>query len=201
MPRFGSRLPPFTTHYHLLPARCVAICAIVRSARCADATSTRTRHHERGPRICRGLHGSLPHAVEDSELPQRNPRRSYKRDVLWKRVKAMGMPCHICGLPIDYSLPARHPLSYELDEVVPVSKGGDPASLANCLPAHRCCNQWRSDRSMAAVESVRAEVRARFGPWPSALAFCEAARAVSRGAKGKSAHVTVRHPKRRSGAL
>jgi hypothetical protein len=141
------------------------------------------------------------HAVEGSELPQRNPRRSYKRDVLWKRVKAMGMPCHICGLPIDYSLPARHPLSYELDEVVPVSKGGDPASLANCLPAHRCCNQWRSDRSMAAVESVRAEVRRRFGPWPSALAFCEAARAVSRGLKGKSAQVPVRHPKRRSGAL
>ena len=51
-------LPPITTRYHLLPPICVAICAIVRSARCADATSTRTRHHERGPRICRGLRAS-----------------------------------------------------------------------------------------------------------------------------------------------
>lgn len=133
--------------------------------------------------------------------PKRNPRRTYRRDVLRARVRALGGPCHICGLPIDYSLPARHPMSYELDELVPVSKGGDPASLANCRPAHRCCNQWRSDRSMAAVESVRAEARRRFGQWPSALAFCEAARAVSRGAKGRAGQVPVRHPKRASGAL
>lgn len=133
--------------------------------------------------------------------PKRNPRRTYRRDVLRGRVRAMGEPCHICGLPIDYSLPARHPLSYELDEVVPVSKGGDPASLANCRPAHRCCNQWRSDRGMPAVERIRDEVRARFGAWPSPPAFCEAARAVSKGAKGRMVQPPVRHPKRRSGAL
>lgn len=34
----------------------------------------------------------------------RNPRRSYKRDQLRLRFKAMGLPCAICGLPIDYSL-------------------------------------------------------------------------------------------------
>ena len=35
-----------------------------------------------------------------------NPRRSNgaRRDALRKRVAAMGLPCHICGLPIDYSL-------------------------------------------------------------------------------------------------
>ena len=132
---------------------------------------------------------------------KRNPRRTYRRDVLRARVRAMGEPCHICGLPIDYSLPARHPLSYELDEVVPVSKGGDPASLANCRPAHRCCNQWRSDRGMAAVERIRDEARSRFGAWASALAFCEAARAVSKGLKGGRGQSPVRHPKRSSGAL
>ena len=51
MPRLGSRLPPFTTRYHLIPARCVAICAIVQSARCADTTSTRTRCQKRGPSV------------------------------------------------------------------------------------------------------------------------------------------------------
>ena len=117
--------------------------------------------------------------------PKPNPRRSYRRDVLWRRVRALGRPCWICGLPIDYGAPSKTPLSFELDELVPVSKGGDPADMANTAPAHRCCNQWRSDRSVSAVERVRAEVRARFGPWPSALAFCEAARAVSRGAKGR----------------
>ena len=34
----------------------------------------------------------------------KNPRRSYKRDQLRLRFKAMGLPCAICGLPIDYSL-------------------------------------------------------------------------------------------------
>ena len=133
--------------------------------------------------------------------PKPNPRRSYRRDVLWKRIRALGQPCWICGMPIDYGAPSKTPLSFELDELVPVSKGGSPTDMANTAPAHRCCNQWRSDRSVAAVERIRAEVRARFGPWPSALAFCEAARAVSRGVKGKFAQVPVRHPKRRSGAL
>ena len=134
-------------------------------------------------------------------MSKRNPRRTYRRDVLWKRVRALGLPCWICGLPIDYGAPSKTPLSFELDELVPVSKGGDPADMANTAPAHRCCNQWRSDRSVSAVERIRAEVRARFGPWPSALAFCEAARAVSRGAKGRMGQAPVRHPKRSSGAL
>ena len=58
--------------------------------------------------------------------PKPNPRRSYRRDVLWKRVRALGLPCWICGMPIDAALPAGHPLSFELDELVPVSKGGSP---------------------------------------------------------------------------
>ena len=59
MTGLGSRLPPFTTRYHLLPARCAAICAIVRSARCADATSTRTRCQERGPSVHPGAFAVL----------------------------------------------------------------------------------------------------------------------------------------------
>lgn len=113
----------------------------------------------------------------------------------------MGEPCHICGLPIPPDAPAGTPLAFELDELVPVSKGGSPVDPSNVAPSHRCCNAWRGDKPMGRVETVRSEVRARFGPWPSALAFCEGARAVLRGAKGRSGHTPVRHPKRASGAL
>lgn len=85
-----------------------------------------------------------------------NPRVSNgnARRALRKRVAAMGLPCGICGGPIDYSLPAGHPMSYELDEIVPVSRwreGGysSPQQAAldprNVRPAHRLCNQKRGN--------------------------------------------------------
>ena len=76
----------------------------------------------------------------------RNVRRSYKRDVLRKRVAAMGMPCHLCGRPIDYSLPAGHPMSFEVDEIRPASRGGSVIDPANVAPAHRICNQRKGNR-------------------------------------------------------
>ena len=74
-----------------------------------------------------------------------NPRRTNgsRRTKLRNRVRAMGLPCAICGHPIDYSLPAGDPMSYELDEIVPVSKGGSPYDPGNVQPAHRICNQRR----------------------------------------------------------
>lgn len=77
-----------------------------------------------------------------------NPRRTNgaRRTALRKRVAAMGLPCALCGQLIDYSLPARNPLSYELDEIVPVSKGGSPYDPANVQPAHRICNQRKGNK-------------------------------------------------------
>ena len=39
------------------------------------------------------------------------------------RLKAMGLPCHICGRPIHYDEPsdAKHPLSFVVDEIIPVT--------------------------------------------------------------------------------
>ena len=39
-----------------------------------------------------------------------NPRRANgsRRTALRKRVAAMGLPCALCGQPIDYALPAGH---------------------------------------------------------------------------------------------
>lgn len=78
-----------------------------------------------------------------------NPRRTNgsRRTRLRNRVRAMGLPCHICGMPIDYSLPAGDPMSYELDEILPVSKGGSPYDPGNVAPAHRVCNQRKGNRT------------------------------------------------------
>ncbi len=72
----------------------------------------------------------------------------YRRDALRNRVSTMGLPCALCGQPIDYSLPAGHPLSYELDEIIPVSLGGDPLDPCNVQPAHRICNERRHNKTM-----------------------------------------------------
>lgn len=88
-----------------------------------------------------------------------NPRRANgsRRTALRNRVAAMGLPCHLCGNQIDYSLTTyvdpkdgkrkRHPLSFELDELVPVSKGGNPLDPNNVAPAHRICNQKRGNKA------------------------------------------------------
>ena len=76
-----------------------------------------------------------------------NPRYSNgaRRRAIRARWRAMGEPCRLCGRPIDYSLPAGHPMSFEVDEIVPVSKGGDPLDFANTQPAHRICNQRKGN--------------------------------------------------------
>ena len=80
-----------------------------------------------------------------------NPRYAngnYRRGVR-ARFKAMGLPCHICGREIDYSLPYLDPMSFVVDEIKPISKwkqfGYDsPEAVArdpdNLAPAHRICN-------------------------------------------------------------
>lgn len=105
-----------------------------------------------------------------------NPRRANgtRRNALRARLRAEGRPCWICRLAgksgrIDYDLPAGHPYSFEVDELVPVSKywlGGYPSAEAaaldynNLAAAHRCCNQWRSNKT---VDEVRRIVQGRKG--------------------------------------
>lgn len=86
-----------------------------------------------------------------------NPRRANgaARDKIRARWRARGENCAICGKPIDYSLGtivdprtgrARpHPMSFVVDEIVPVSQGGSPFSMDNTRPAHWICNSRRGD--------------------------------------------------------
>lgn len=108
-------------------------------------------------------------------MSKRNARRSngYRRTANRNRMIAEGRGCWICrafGRPdaIDYSLPPRHPLSFELDELVPVSKyrlGGYPTpeacalDYANNDATHRCCNNWRKGKTVAEVLAIARRAR------------------------------------------
>lgn len=95
-----------------------------------------------------------------------NPRRANgsRRDRSVAAVKARRDGCWICEAfgrdpTIDYSLPAGHPRCFECDELVPVSRGGSPYELDNLAAAHRRCNQWRGNRSVAEVLAIANRVR------------------------------------------
>ena len=76
----------------------------------------------------------------------------------WRRVRAMAWNrdrkaravCHICGQPIDYSLPpSSTPEAWEPDHVIPVAKRPDlELDLANVAPSHKQCNRARGDGSL-----------------------------------------------------
>ena len=73
------------------------------------------------------------------------------------RLKAMGLPCAICGRPIHYDEPSdyKHPWSFVIDERLPVSRWREfgyssPEEAANdwdnLQPAHYFCNELKRDR-------------------------------------------------------
>lgn len=111
-----------------------------------------------------------------------NPRNANgaARRALRRRVAAMGGRCWICTLPIDYSLPALHPDCFELDELTPVSDGGDPLDFDNVAPAHRICNQWRGRKSVQKVEEIRIAAFRAFGMWSCASEFVTRARSATK---------------------
>lgn len=110
-------------------------------------------------------------------MARANPRRSNgsQRNKNRARMRAEGRECWICkafGRPaaIDYSLPAGHPLSFELDELIPVSKYqlGNYSSPEQCAldysnnaATHKCCNNWRKNKTVEEVLEIAAGVRRR----------------------------------------
>lgn len=62
-------------------------------------------------------------------------------------------PCHICGGEIAYDAHFLDPLSFHLDHVTPIARGGSD-TLDNCAAAHRACNRDKSDKVAAGVDFV-----------------------------------------------
>lgn len=94
-----------------------------------------------------------------------NVRRSYKRDKLIARIKSMEPPCHICGRPIDYSLPASDPWSFAADEDPPISRfPPEQRKAAACdprivKPSHRICNQRKGARCKGDLAAASLPIR------------------------------------------
>lgn len=59
-----------------------------------------------------------------------------------RRTKA---PCGICEGHIDYDLPYLDRMSYVVDHIIPLAKGGAD-ELANKQAAHRSCNESKGAR-------------------------------------------------------
>lgn len=79
----------------------------------------------------------------------KDPRRTHPalRDSLRRRVFSMSDGvCAVCGREIDLGLPAGSPLSPELDEIIPVSRGGSPYDIDNLQVLHRVCNAKKSNK-------------------------------------------------------
>lgn len=95
-----------------------------------------------------------------------NPRQAngHRRRELRARVLASESICGICGEPVDKTLTyiegmhgknckdehckgcVPHPRRAEVDEIIPVSKGGSPLRRANVQLVHRDCNLRKSNR-------------------------------------------------------
>ncbi|NEG89165.1 HNH endonuclease signature motif containing protein [Bifidobacterium aerophilum] len=99
-----------------------------------------------------------------------NPRKrnGWRRNQLVARVRAAYDVCAICGKPVDKSLRSPHPMSAEVDELVPVSRGGDPLDFGNCRLTHRRCNRLKSDKSDAYARGLLSR---RSEPPATALPF------------------------------
>lgn len=83
-------------------------------------------------------------------MSKSNPRtkNGAKRRAIRRWVLATYTHCHLCGGYVDKSLPWNHPMAPEVDEIIPVSKGGSPVSKQNCKLAHRICNQRRGNKAL-----------------------------------------------------
>lgn len=90
------------------------------------------------------------------------------------RWRAIGAPCGICGRPIDYDLGMietpgggrrPHPMSFVVDEIVPVSRGGSPIDMGNTRPAHWICNARRGDGTKARPATSAGSLPLPFDDW------------------------------------
>lgn len=105
--------------------------------------------------MTRGACASNPRAANGHRWRQAKARLRAKEHDCWI-CRAFGRPS-----AIDYALPASDPASFSVDHLVPVSKGGAMYDEANLEAAHRRCNEWRRERSVAEVLAIARRSRAR----------------------------------------
>ncbi len=108
----------------------------------------------------------------------RNPRHAngHRRRQAVARIRARDTHCALCGQPIDPSLPyvmpgqhgrncsnpqcqgcLPHPMRGEVDENIPVSRGGSPTDLDNLTLLHRTCNRFKSTMTLNEAKAMLAK--------------------------------------------
>lgn len=82
-------------------------------------------------------------AKRSATTVKRDPRKRHAalRSALRSKLLATCDVCAICGRPIDKTLPAGTPMSAEVDEIIPVARGGSPYDFDNLQLVHKICNQ------------------------------------------------------------
>lgn len=77
-----------------------------------------------------------------SQGPQRNTATRDRH----RRIIKRGRPdCGECGEPIDYEAHHLDPMSFQVDHIIPLSRGGTD-TLDNKQACHRKCNRDKSDK-------------------------------------------------------
>lgn len=89
----------------------------------------------------------------------KDPRKIYPalRNSLRKRVIATYDTCAICGREVDKTLPYLDPLAPEVDEIVPVARGGSPYDWDNLQLVHRICNQKKGSKMAGDTDLKKVE--------------------------------------------
>lgn len=103
-----------------------------------------------------------------------NPRNAngHRRRQARARVLAEEHLCALCGQPVDKTLGmtpgmhgpkctrgdcygcSPHPASPEVDEDIPVSRGGSPYDRGNLSLMHRACNNWKGRRTLTEARAL-----------------------------------------------
>ena len=87
-------------------------------------------------------------------MAERSARKSHAYRALCRTVRREEDRCWLCLHPIDLALSYRdprtgrvNPMSWSLDHVVPINKGGPELDRRNARAAHFGCNSARGDRA------------------------------------------------------
>lgn len=90
---------------------------------------------------------------------KRDPRKQQGtlRATVRKKILAMYDHCAICGRFVDKTLPQYDPMAPEVDEIIPVSRGGSPVDIDNLQLTHRKCNEMKGNKMAGDIDLSKIE--------------------------------------------
>ena len=109
--------------------------------------------------------------------PRLTNRKAYEEQRRYcERLARSGIPCAICGQPIDLDAPqwivkdgrrVRSPWSLESDHIVPIAAGGAVVGTVGIVqPVHRACNERKgAGSSTCAARATGSSAGAAAGRW------------------------------------